>query len=367
MKLPTYFTDFLRDIRLTKNQVDDLIKGHKTLRQRLNEDDDLSAIIVSTFLQGSYRRSTAVRPKSDQRSDVDVIVVTKLNKDGYTPDEAMKVFEPFMEKHYKGKYRFQGRSIGIELSYVDLDVVITSAPSEAETGILENESVEADSTIEEVEAIVKSLSANQYNSKIRGFLEFASNEPEWKTSPLHIPDRSVEEWKETHPLEQIRWTWNKNASCNGHYINVVKALKWWKRVNDPDNHPKSYPFEHLIGQTCPDDISSVAEGITLALENIVGNYLDKPFLSDHGVPDHDVFARITDEEYEVFYKNIQIAADIARQALDATNVKDSANKWRELFGSKFPPPPSETENNNNSSNGFSSRTEESNPGGGRFA
>jgi predicted nucleotidyltransferase len=351
MKLPSYFNDFLKDIRLTKNQVDDL----------------LSSIIVSTFLQGSYRRSTAVRPKSDQRSDVDVIVVTKLDKDEYTPEEAMKVFEPFMEKYYKGKYRFQGRSIGIELSYVDLDVVVTSAPSEAESGILENESVETDSTIEDLEAMVKSLSANQYSSEIRGFLEFASNKPEWKTSPLHIPDRSVEEWKETHPLEQIRWTWNKNASCNGHYINVVKALKWWKRVNDPDNHPKSYPFEHLIGQNCPDGISSIAEGVTLSLESIAANYPDKPFLSDHGVQDHDVFARITDEEYEAFYINVQTAAGIARQALDAINVKDSAIKWRELFGSKFPPPSETSNTENNSSNGFSSRTEESNPGGGRFA
>ncbi|MNW44809.1 hypothetical protein D3C74_220550 [compost metagenome] len=368
MKLPTYFSDFLSDIRLTKNQVNDLIKGHKTLRERLETDDLLSTIIVSTFLQGSYRRSTAVRPKSDQRSDVDVIVVTKLDKDEYTPEEAMEVFKPFMEKYYKDKYRFQGRSIGIELSYVDLDVVITSAPSEAETGVLENESVEADSTIEELELIVKSLSANQYNSEVQGFLAFANNEAEWKTSPLHIPDRSVQEWKETHPLEQIRWTWNKNASCNGHYINVVKALKWWKRVNDPDNHPKSYPLEHLLGQTCPDDISSVAEGVTLSLEAIVADYPDKPFLSDHGVPDHDVFARITDEEYEAFYQNVQTAAIIAREALDATTVKESANKWRELFGTKFPPPPADTNSTDSSSvGGFSSRTEKSTPGGGRFA
>ncbi|MFF2911149.1 nucleotidyltransferase [Paenibacillus sp. NPDC057934] len=366
MKLTTYFNDFLSNIRLTKNQVDDLIKGHKTLRERLEGDDTLSKIIVSTFLQGSYRRSTAVKPKSDQRSDVDVIVVTKLVKDDYTPDEAMKVFEPFMEKYYKGKYRYQGRSIGIEMSYVDLDVVITSAPSEAEEGILETESVETNSTIEELEAIVKSCSAYQYNSEVREFLAFANNESEWKTSPLHIPDRSVEEWKETHPLEQIRWTWNKNASCNGHYINVVKSLKWWKRVNDPGNHPKSYPLEHLIGQTCPDHITSVAEGVTFALEAIVSNHPTKPFLADHGVPEHDVFARITDEEYDAFYKKVQNAATIARQALDAVTVKESANKWIELFGSKFPSPPADT-STNSSSNGFSSRTEKTTPGGGRFA
>lgn len=367
MKLTTYFNDFLKNIRLTKNQVDDLITGHKTLRNRLNSDDDLSKIIVSTFLQGSYRRSTAVKPKGGQRSDVDVIVVTKLDEDEYTPDEAMKVFEPFMEKYYEGKYRFQGRSIGIELSYVDLDVVITSAPSEAEMGILQAESIEASSSIEQYEELIKSMASNHYTREINEFLNFASNEPEWKTSPLRIPDRNVEEWKDTHPLEQIRWTWNKNSSCNGNYINVVKALKWWKRVNDPDTHPKSYPLEHLIGQVCPDGITSVAEGITLSLETIAKDYPEKPFLPDHGVPGNDVFVRVTEEEYEAFFEKVVTAAALAREAYDSDSIKESADKWRELLGNEFPQPPDSNGNSTTASFGFSERTETTTPGGGRFA
>lgn len=365
MKLTTYFNDFLRNIRLTKSQVDDLITGHTTLRNRLNDDEDLSKIIVSTFLQGSYRRSTAVKPKSGNRSDVDVIVVTKLDKDEYTPDEAMKVFEPFMEKHYAGKYRFQGRSIGIELSYVDLDVVITSAPSEAETGILQTESINTNSSIEEIGELIKSISSSHYTREVNEFLKFVRNESGWRTSPLYIPDRNVEEWKETHPLEQIRWTWNKNASCNGHYINVVKAIKWWKRINDPDTHPKSYPLEHLIGQACPDGISSVAEGVTLTLEAIVKDYSNKPILPDHGVPGHDVFDKITEEEYQAFYEKIVTAAGVAREAYDLDTVRESANKWRELFGTEFPAPPDNS--NNSATSGFSQRQEITTPSGGRFA
>jgi len=125
----TYFTDFLQDIRLTENQRNDLKRGHSTLRDRLMSDESLSKYIVTTFLQGSYRRSTAIRPVGDKRADVDVIVVTKLDRNSVTPQKAIDLFIPFVEKHYKGKYRVQGRSIGIELSYVDLDIVITSAPS----------------------------------------------------------------------------------------------------------------------------------------------------------------------------------------------------------------------------------------------
>jgi hypothetical protein len=70
MELPSYFTDFLSNIRPTPNQVDDYMCGHQTLRQRMQEDTRLSPILVSTFLQGSYRRATAIRPRqaSDQMS-----------------------------------------------------------------------------------------------------------------------------------------------------------------------------------------------------------------------------------------------------------------------------------------------------------
>ena len=72
MELPTYFRDFLHDIRLTPNQIKSLKTGHTTLRKRLKEDKNLAPILVETFLQGSYRRHTAVRPNGDQRADVDV-------------------------------------------------------------------------------------------------------------------------------------------------------------------------------------------------------------------------------------------------------------------------------------------------------
>ena len=147
--VPSYFKDFLSNIRLSTNQVNDLKSGHMTLRRRLEADKTLSNIIVSTFLQGSYRRSTAVKPKNGNKSDVDIIVVTKLDSEEYTPEKVLNIFVPFLEKHYKDKYRIQGRSIGISLSYVDLDIVPTSAPSESEIGILQDKAIISEYTIEE--------------------------------------------------------------------------------------------------------------------------------------------------------------------------------------------------------------------------
>lgn len=45
--VPSYFKDFLSNIRLSDNQVKDLKTGHTTLRRRLEEDETLSKIIIS--------------------------------------------------------------------------------------------------------------------------------------------------------------------------------------------------------------------------------------------------------------------------------------------------------------------------------
>jgi hypothetical protein len=358
-KVPSYFKDFLSNIRLSDNQLNELKTGHTRLRERLEEDETLSKIIISTFLQGSYRRSTAVKPKNGNRSDGDVIVVTKLDSNEYTPEEALNLFIPFLKRYYKDKYRIQGRSIGISLSYVDLDIVITSAPSESETGILQEEAIKSECTIEDLQQkiLAKSLDHILLKSANKIFYE-SSNGSIWKPQLLLIPDREAGKWDKTHPLEQIRWTFEKNKNCNSHYINVVKVLKWWRKTQLQEmKHPKSYPLEHFIGDCCPDNITSVAEGVVLTLENIVAKHSNKPFLADRGVPEHDVFARISEEDYSDFYNAAYDAAKIARKAFDDIELYDSVCKWRALFGNEFPSAPEPTKPD--SSNGFTTRTEKS--------
>lgn len=358
MELPSYFRDFLSKIRPTSAHIDDFKRGHRTLTDRLWADENLSPIMVSTFLQGSYRRSTAIRPSSGKRSDVDVVVVTTLSEEQYPdPVDAMNLFVPFLEKHYKDKYEPQGRSFGIELSYVELDLVITSAPSEAEIRALKSTSVTTDETVEEVEdwklvpSWIPLSERKSYFSEEQ--LRKAAKEAEWQLSPLRIPDRDAKKWDPTHPLEQIRWTHKKNKSCNKHYVNIVKALKWWRRVkHETPKYPKGYPVEHLIGLCCPDDISSVAQGVALTLEAIASNYQLEaalkiaPTLPDHGVPEHNVFHRVSGEDFAVFHSQVCDAAKIAREALDIEDdVKKSAEKWQELFGDRFDVPPDSDDDN----------------------
>ncbi len=81
MDLPSYFDDFLAAISLKPHHRAALITGHATLRARLHDDEELDALIVSDFLQGSYRRATALGPKGDRRAAVDVVVATRLARD----------------------------------------------------------------------------------------------------------------------------------------------------------------------------------------------------------------------------------------------------------------------------------------------
>src|SRR5262249_43055266 len=96
----------------------------------------------------------------------------------------------------------------------------------------------------------------------------AAGSDDWRQDALLIPDRELKTWVRTHPIAQIEWTTRKNSKTEGHYVNVVKAAKWWRRRNSRPEHPKGYSLEHLIGAMCPDGINSVGEGLARSLEAI---------------------------------------------------------------------------------------------------
>ncbi len=184
--LPSYFQSFLQEIRPTQNQRDDCKTGHETLRKRLHDYEPLKGIVVDTFLQGSYRRATAVRPSGDSKSDVDIITVTNLDKSEYTPRQAMDLFVPFLEEHYEGKWKAKGRAFGISLSYVELDLVITAAPSE-----IQNDSWRQLASLNESD-IIGDTEWKPADAWFTGGLSAMLSEDRsanWKLEPLDIPDR----------------------------------------------------------------------------------------------------------------------------------------------------------------------------------
>lgn len=383
MEIPTYFSDFIGQISPSKAERSEYRKQHTTLCEQLKGAEDFKDLIVSTFLQGSYRRATLVLPEPNANADVDVVVVTRFSEEDTTPDQALKAFAPFLEENYKGKYKLQGRSIGISLPKVDLDLVVTSAPSESQVGILQSYAVLEDESLEEIDdwrlvpSWVSPSKRGAYDTDL--LLKSIREQEEWQMEPLRIPDRDTKHWQPTHPLEQIRWTQEKNRLTNGYYTQVVKVIKWWRQHNPAmPKYPKGYPLEHLIGVCCPNDINSVAEGVTLTLEAISSEFREyavtnqTPVLPDHGVPEHDVMKRVTGEEFAQFHDQIVQVAKSARAALDNESVEESTRLWKDIFGEEFPGPSGGDGDNGGDhpsepKGGYTKRTAATVISGGRFA
>ncbi len=354
MELRPQFDQFLRDIRPSERHKEEWKMGSGTLRARLLADPELSPMIVSSFLQGSVRRSTAVRPTGGKRSDVDVVVVTTIDHNAEQPAVAMKRFEPFLTRYYPGKWKQQDRSFGIELSYVDLDLVVTALPTDptARTKLLELYRSQAVGMTDSLEERADWRLSKTWTPSIN---TLAASSPttndtvpdaDWKPHPLMLPDRAVKKWGPTHPLAQIKWTADKNRACNGYYINVVRALKWWRHehADQLPKYPKGYPLEHMIGHVLPDDTQCLAQGVTLAFEGLRDKFgLSAqlgivPYLADHGVPTHNVLKRLEPKDFTAFINAATAAADTARKALDSQDAEESGGFWQELFGTSFPLP-----------------------------
>ena len=320
MELNDKLNELLGKIRPTDAQRKNLQDAHIRLRERLMADEQLKPLIVDTFLQGSYRRHTATRPDGE-KSDVDIVVVTRLAREDFpNPERAMDLLIPFLNEYYPEKWGKKGRAIGIELSKVKMDVVIASAPSQVEENAL-------------LQVLRQEWSEGGY----------WGDGTEWKTEPLWIPDREARIWQRTHPREQIRWTQEKNGRTNGHYVNIVKLVKWWWKTNHPEqDHPRSYPLEHIVGECCPDGVTSLAEAFTLTMEEFTRRYKGYPDsgtvpnLPDRGVPEQNVVKRITPGDFRSFHSKVGNAASQARKALNSRDPGESAGLWRGIFGSLLP-------------------------------
>ncbi len=312
MKLPSYFKEFLTEIEPSSSYKEDQQTGHKTLRKRLAEDDEFKAVHVNTFLQGSYKRNTAVHPGKD----VDIVVVTSLNPEKVSAAEANALLGKVLRKYYPGKVTQQNRSYCVTLSYVTMDVVIAASRYlNQKTWLLESV------------RLAESLDTGDG----------------WSDQPLLIPDRDLGHWVETHPKAQLKWTTDLNATCGGYFVPLVKMFKWWRQETyQKPKYPKGYVLERLAGECVDTTKRDHAEGFVQLLENISSKYTGYalaglvPLLPDPGVPSHNVAHRITPEDFKTFMEKVNAALPTARAALAEQDIRKSADLWRKLFGEKFP-------------------------------
>lgn len=317
MNLPSYFKDLLTAIEPSQSYKNDMRAGHLALRKRLAEDEDFSRYHLNTFLQGSYKRGTAIHPGKD----VDIVVVTSIDPDQPSSAKNANALLGKCLRKYYDNVEPQTRSFGITLSYVKLDVVLAASRKLTKEAVL--------------------LKAVRVADEI-------DDSSAWADYPLVIPDRNLGDWVDTDPKRQLKWTSELNSKCDGYFVPLVKMFKWWrKEAYGTPKYPKGYILERIAGECVDPTARDHAEGFVKLLANIKAKFGVTaalgivPHLSDPGVPSHNVAERLAPEDFQVFMKKVSECLPIAQAALAEGEKAKSADLWRKVFGDKFPAAPVE--------------------------
>lgn len=292
----TQFINFLRDIEPSPTTKGNASEGHTKVRKYLREHQSYKHYHIETFLSGSYKRDTAIRPKTKDgevaRPDVDIIVVTNhtLSDD---PQEVIDLLYDTLKTEYS-TIRKQNRSVGIQTDKVDMDVVPIIAPDGME-------------------------------------------------GTLYIPDRKKQDWLITNPPKHTSWTTEVNQDSGGRFKPLVKLMKWWRRENKTiAKKPKGFVIECIVAECMDRQQTQYGELFVGTLEKIVEKYAiwvtlgHVPPIGDPGVSGNFVTDGMSFAAFEGFYNKVKAHAVIGREAINEEDAEKSIKKWRTLFGERFP-------------------------------
>lgn len=294
----TVFEDFLRDIEPSRTTKANASSAHSTLRDFLAQHEEFCEVHERTFLSGSYKRDTAIRPKVAEgeleRPDVDIIVVT--NHD--LADAPAGVVD-LLYKTLNGPYstvRKQQRSVRVETAKAVMDIVPIIAP---------------------------------YGDG----------------GPFYIPDRKLKEWLQTNPERHTQWTTETNQAAGGRFKPLVKLLKWWRREKPTvSKKPKGFVMECITAECMDKDEKQYGSLVAKTLEGVASRYEYwiqlgiVPRIEDPGVPGNSVTEGITFAAFKGFHVKAEAHAERARraEALAEEDPNKATELWRRIFGDRFP-------------------------------
>jgi predicted nucleotidyltransferase len=289
MELSTFFRGLLTKIEPNTQTVAKAKKAHETLRGELRNDEEISKADPETYLAGSYARDTAIK----DIKDVDIILLLDVDHNTTSPEVVVAWLQSVLQNYYS-EVNKQGRSVQVVTdSGFQLDVVLS-------------------------EPMVD------------------------KESPIWIPDRDAGRWVASHPKGQIDFGVRRNASTDGCYKPLVKAMKHWRdRLSPEAARVKSYILESLVSQAITSKPDSYAQGVVRILETIDNNYSAYvkagivPNIPDPGYPTVNVAKRWQFEEFASFMRNVSLSRTIAVAAFAESDRDRSIALWRKLFGPEF--------------------------------
>jgi len=267
------------------------------LRRFLAGHGEFGKFHLDTFLAGSYKRDTSIRPRIKEgqlsRPDIDIIVVTNHALSD-APADVLYLLRKTLSEGYELDKNPHTRSVGVVTLLVEMDVVPLIAPY----GI---------------------------------------------SGTLYLPDKKVQQWIVTNPPGHTTWATEMNKKADGRFKPLVKLLKWWRRENPTvSKRPKGFVIECIAAKCMSYSEKNYPELFVGTLEGIVSRYALYtslglvPPIADPSVPGNSVTGRLSFDAFEGFYNKAKAHAELARRAL----LEDDENKalylWRQIFGTCFP-------------------------------
>lgn len=295
MVLNSSFEKFLDRIKLDDTRAGKIQAAHNTLRDYLAEDDEIKPRFYESFLQGSYRLNTAVRPQGDGEYDVDVILSLNLKKDDGTMMVAKDVIEWVANRlklsdRYKEKVKPRRRCVRVNYAQ-GLHMDITPAHCDGNTdGVL-----------------------------------------------LVPPD-----WSESHPKGFREWCIKCQENSANFFYPAVKMLKWWRNIHyGDDGSPKSMIFTTMAGLHIPAKSNSYDEALVTTMESInIFLQLNPsvPTIKNPSLETEILSSRWSLSDYWKFRDDLNSATKQARRALDEKDEEKTIEIWNSLvlYSDTFP-------------------------------
>lgn len=317
MTTKSQFTQLLVDIEPSLTTKSAISAAHQRVRKFLREHPTFKLVHRYTFLTGSTARDTACRPQllngERKSADADIVVITNHGL-GDSPKTVLKFLKDTLTQEFELDKDPHTRSVGILIGELELDVVILIAPPDEWLGILnDDDNLTLDVLVDR---------------------------------KLYIPDRKLDTWHLTNPAKQMESATAINKASNGVYKPLVKMARWWRRHNPTSHrHPKGFPLEIIVAECFCKSEADYEEAFLRTLEGIKSQYalsvlLNRvPTVADTGINSNSVLARLEFDDFKSFYDKVCEHATLGReaQADSKSGDEDAAlEKWRKIFGSRFP-------------------------------
>ena len=301
------FTDFIKDITPSQTTDTRSASAHNAVRDALTSDDEYKHEVLRTFLGGSYRRKTAIRPVTKggdtERPDVDIYVVVAGSTWTRTPNE-------LIEALYAALHRTRS-SLGITIiSRNRCSISLSTGNADMDVSPL-------------------------LDRNISGYYS--------------IGNRHTDEWYETDPEAHTTWSAQVNSDSFGRFNPMVKMVKWTRReYPTKSKHPKSIALEALIGEHMNRDKTHYGQLIHDTFNAIIDAYgIDRllgicPTVDDPAIAGGNLLEGVSGDVFAAFYDKIESFRDEAAKALATDDQEKATVHWRRIFGSRFPSPKSVT-------------------------